>query len=327
LTRRTRGTVRYQVAGLLDEETVLKPLFLKLVETAHNTVAFSSDTQEAQAIMEASTKEQAATEALYQQQEQDGSSTLAADDRMDLSSDLNKSYTGGSHSSVKERAKYIPFRLSLGKRKMLRLVEASMVCCDYTTEVDRSFQRNNNNNSSRAMSARRTHEQLRGVTAVLRGLVTARDYSAGQTLLEHDNFGRYQPFFIQMFEIARRHKIMNPEKRRTEYGRLVYLLQDAVSPTVQPHLGCNVTGPIQSVTTFLESRDALLSDPLIETATEESWSAHISPAPKLTRKFAARNGPCNNSRNGTGRQCRGQSPFVVSHLRQRFVSQQQSRAD
>jgi hypothetical protein len=53
---------------------------------------------------------------------------------------------------------------------MLRLVEAAMTCCDYTTDVDKPFK----------TAARRTHAQLKGVTSVLRGLVTACDYASGQ---------------------------------------------------------------------------------------------------------------------------------------------------
>jgi hypothetical protein len=144
---------------------------------------------------------------------------------------------------------------------MLRLVEAAMNCCDYTTEVDRKFK----------SAARRTHEQLKGITAVLRGLVTACDYPQGQKLLQAENYADFEQFFRQMFEIARRHKIMNPDKMRTEYGKLIYLLQDAVSPSVQPHLSFSAKGPIESVYKFLEERDglALLSDNLIETATAE----------------------------------------------------------
>ena len=144
---------------------------------------------------------------------------------------------------------------------MLRLVEATMNCCDYTTEVDRKFK----------SAARRTHEQLKGITAVLRGLVTACDYTAGQKLLKTESYADYDSFFRQMFEIARRHKIMNPEKMRTEYGKLVFLLQDAVSPSVQPHLSFCAKGPIESVYKFLEEREglALLSDKLIEIATAE----------------------------------------------------------
>ena len=119
-------------------------------------------------------------------------------------------------------------------------------------------------------SARRTHEQLKGVTAVLRGLVTACDYSSGQKLLADDDYTGYETFFRHMFEIARRHKIMNPEKMRTEYGKLVYLLQDAVSPSVKPHLEFSVKGPIETVYKFLEGKGGLglLKDKLIEKATE-----------------------------------------------------------
>ena len=238
----------------LNDETVLKAIFLKIVETTNYTVAFSTD-EGAQDIIDASAQEKAMLEELAEQP--------AEEDPLDGVADLNleTDETVGSHNSVKERAKYIPLRLSLGERKMLRLVEAAMTCCDYTTEVDRPFKN----------SVRRTHAQLKGVTAILRGLVTACDYSAGQKLLDSDNFGAYESFFRQMFEIARRHKIMNPEKMRTEYGKLVYLLQDAVSPTVRPHLGFSVKGPIESVYKFLEDRGGLdvLSDKFIEVATEE----------------------------------------------------------
>lgn len=56
---------------------------------------------------------------------------------------------------------------------MLRLVEAAMSCCEYTTTVDQVFRN----------EARRTHAQLKGITSVLRGLVTACDYPKGQVSL------------------------------------------------------------------------------------------------------------------------------------------------
>lgn len=248
--------------GFLDE-TKLKPLLLKIVETTQYTVAFSSD-ENAQEIIAASAKEIIEMQHLAMEDNQQYENLDTAVD-MDVNDD-----TSVSHNSVLERAKYIPLRLSLAERKMLRLVEAAMNCCDYTTQVDRQFK----------SAARRTHEQLKGVTSVLRGLVTACDYEAGQQLLKDDNYSEYESFFRQMFEIARRHKIMNPEKMRTEYGKLIYLLQDAVSPSVKPHLGFSVKRPIESVYKFLQERggENMLADKLIEMATEEILAGNKSRA-------------------------------------------------
>lgn len=108
---------------------------------------------------------------MAQMEKVSGDSLLYTSLALFLSKKLNVIADGsGSHNTIKERAKYIPIRLSLGERKMLRLVESAMTCCDYTSEVDRPFK----------SAARRTHAQLKGVTSVLRGLVTACDYAKGQ---------------------------------------------------------------------------------------------------------------------------------------------------
>lgn len=198
-----------------------------------------------------------------------------------------------NYMTVKERAKYIPLRLSLGERKLLRLVEAAMNCCDYTTVVDRPYK----------SPVRRLHQQLKGVMSVLRGLITSCDYAAGQKLAaaaarqdgssggnngddddETNHYEEYQTFLRRIFEIARRHKIMNPEKMRTEYGKLVYLLQDAVRLQQDGHLDGTLTqsliAPIQTVYTFLQQKKnglALLDDKLIEVATEEILATNGKP--------------------------------------------------
>ncbi len=69
---------------------------------------------------------------------------------------------------------------------------------------------------------------------------------------------------------------MSPEKLRSEYGKLVYLMQDASSPEIQKWLGSDnnplhLNRSIKSVYLFLEEKGGLelLDDPLIEIATKE----------------------------------------------------------
>lgn len=160
-----------------------------------------------------------------------------------------------------ERAKYIPLRLTYEERKSLRLVNASINVSDYTTAVDIAFRN----------KARRNHVQLQHIVAFLTGLIAATNYEKGQEVLADRNFAAYEQDIQTMLEIARRYKITNPEKMRSEYGKLVYLMQDAVSETTKPLLGISIHKPIKTVYDLLKGANALavLEDPAIATATEE----------------------------------------------------------
>ena len=92
----------------------------------------------------------------------------------------------------------------------------------------------------------REQHQLRQITAVLEGLMLSANYKIGQELADDREYARYEVFFQQCFEVARRHKIMNPEKMRGEYGKLAYLLQDAVSSKLKRHLNFNVASGIST---------------------------------------------------------------------------------
>lgn len=107
----------------------------------------------------------------------------------------------GFDDLFRERAKYIPLRLSLRERKYLRLLEAALATSEYTTKVDHTQFRNKN---------RRTHAQLQDICAVMSGLVVACNYKVGQDVIESRNYREHERFFRDIFELGRRHKIMNP---------------------------------------------------------------------------------------------------------------------
>lgn len=163
-----------------------------------------------------------------------------------------------------ERAKYIPLRLSEAERKSLRLLEGALNVSQYTDVVDvLSY--------SRLKTKQRIHSQIVDLCSVLSGLYVASDYAAGQELIASRDFAANEEWFQAAFEIGRRHKIANPEKMRSTYGKLVFLLQDSQSEDIARMLDFSCIRPLQTVGLFLESRDGigLLKDPLMDTATQE----------------------------------------------------------
>ena len=97
-------------------------------------------------------------------------------------------------------------------------------------------------------------------------------------------------FFQRIFEIGRRFKIMNPDRMRETYGKLMHILQDAQSPGMLPF---NVVVPIKTVFKLLAKRvgaRALLCDPDLPLAME-ALDSHASPkehAAAVEAKKAAR---------------------------------------
>jgi hypothetical protein len=116
-----------------------------------------------------------------------------------------------------KRAQWIPLRLTVAERKYLRLLEAALSVSEYTDKID---------TLGFGMSkAKRIVHQIRELCAIMSGLMLSADYKQGQELFMHRDFQANAEFYQQIFELGRRHKIMNPEKMRTTYGKLLYLLQ------------------------------------------------------------------------------------------------------
>lgn len=172
---------------------------------------------------------------------------------------------GTTPAAFASRAKYIPMRLTADERATLRLVEAALSVSDYTGEVDiLSY--------NKTAARKRMHTQLRVLCAILIGLTVAADFKAGAALIESRDFAGNEAWFRSAFEIARRHKVSNPHcMMKVEYGKLMYLLMDAVSPPIAKLLGMDVVAPIETVASFLASHGAseLLADPLLPVATAE----------------------------------------------------------
>ncbi|CAG8814313.1 23323_t:CDS:2, partial [Racocetra persica] len=148
-----------------------------------------------------------------------------------------------------ERSKYIPLRLDMEERKLLRLLEAALNVSEYTDKIDII---------SHSLSKKhRIVQQIKELCSILSGLVVASDYKKGQEMFANKMYEEHEQFFQDIFEIGRRHKIMNPEKMRDAYGKLMYMLMDSILPEVQSLLSFNLVKPIKTVYNFLDERNGL----------------------------------------------------------------------
>ncbi|KAF8897763.1 hypothetical protein BD779DRAFT_1492379 [Infundibulicybe gibba] len=151
-----------------------------------------------------------------------------------------------------ERAKFIPLRLTITERKYLRLLEAALSVSEYTDKIDTL--------GFGLSKAKRIVHQIRELCAIMSGLLLSADYKQGQELFNDRDFEANAEFYQQIFELGRRHKIMNPDKMRTTYGKLIYLLQDRT-------LNFSCVRPIKTCGGL-----DLLRDDLISVATKEIYS-------------------------------------------------------
>ena len=181
-----------------------------------------------------------------------------ADRLIDNSSDVTM-----TDDSMEELSKYIPLRLAYEERPLLRLLESALQVSDYTDRVDVGVE---------LSSTRKMALQVKHMCALLSGLVTSQDVVAGEELLKSRDFAKHYEFFAKVFEIGRRYKLLNPERMRDSYGKLVYFLQDTVRSDISDLLGFSCLTPVESVFARLEkdsASKALLIDPLLPTATKE----------------------------------------------------------
>jgi len=125
-----------------------------------------------------------------------------------------------------ERAKFVPMRLTYDERKYLRLIDSTMHVSHYTDHMDTAA-------GTRVNPARRLALQMKQLCAILAGMQVAHGYEQGRELMQSREFASKSGFFQTVLEIGRRYKILNPERMRDSYGKLMYFLQDSRKPDVR----------------------------------------------------------------------------------------------
>lgn len=156
------------------------------------------------------------------QEHKDAYDELSASDDEELIPGLIVS--GGSASFgtwLRKRCQYIPLRLSAEERQFLRLLDAALNVSEYTDRVDII---------SYGSRAKRIVSQLKEMCAILAGLYVARDFKAASTLFnDTEELAENAEWFKMIFEIGRRYKILNPDKLKGSYGKLVYMVMVSIA--------------------------------------------------------------------------------------------------
>ncbi|KAK2196552.1 Protein of unknown function DUF2009 [Babesia duncani] len=160
-------------------------------------------------------------------------------------------------------AKYAPIRLSLEERKIMRLLDSTLHVSEYTDKIDILHDGNKN---------KKIVKEIKEVCAILSGLAISRNYDEGRRLVTDRNYVANAQFFRNVFEIGRRYKILNPDKMRSSYGKLMYFLMDSRRPEIQELLDFDCVAPVNTVYSFLSTKTnglEMLKDPQIGLATME----------------------------------------------------------
>jgi hypothetical protein len=218
-----------------------------------------------------------------QQQEQDDSasellSKLLSATKTDVRQEVQR---------LAQRVKFIPLRLSEDERVLLRLLEGALEVSEYTDKVDvsndyygwtgSSFY----NNSTSASKTDIIKRELGDFFSIISGLLVANDFRSGSSHTVGRSFHDNASLFQKVFELGRRFKIMNPDKMRSTYGKMLHMLQDAGA---QGMLSFSCISEIQTVHTLLRDHNALemLAEPALVLAT------YVMPTRVQERSFLDR---------------------------------------
>ena len=185
--------------------------------------------------------------------------------------------SGAAHAAppevraLAERCRHIPLRLSGAERELLGFLEGALHVSEYTDVVDVV---------SRYGIAARIASQMEDFCGLTSGLVVCNSFKKGGKVVA-GSFEDNEELFQAAFEAGRRYKIQNPQKLRTNYGKLMHMLQDWATSSAQRNMGFAASRPIVTVYSFLDDADGLdlLASPHLPSATLDTT--------KLSRAAAA----------------------------------------
>lgn len=131
--------------------------------------------------------------------------------------------------------------------------------------------------------------QLRDLCNILTGLTLISDPKTGKAYATNPHKTN-EALFQHLSEVARRHKIRNPEKMRSSYGKLIHILMDCQDDDMKNALEFQFVSPIRTVYTTLAEREgglAVLRDHLLPLATGEILT-HGKSQEEVSRAVEAR---------------------------------------
>jgi hypothetical protein len=129
-------------------------------------------------------------------------------------------------------------------------------------------------------------------TATLCGLHACTDWK-GKTkhmLVMRDRTTERIEFVAKCLEIGRRYKIMNPDRMRNTYGKLLYLIMDAISPPIKRkcQIDFSFKLPVKTVFSRLQETGCLAmlnEDRLVEATIEITQKRKITTASAFPMNF------------------------------------------
>ena len=226
--------------------------------------------REKEARIQARRERARAAAASWDDEDDDDSSSTRHKKKKTKSKDRERSAGETAPADVAEEDElgaWVPMRLLPEERVLLQTLEGVLEVSEYTDNVDVSADYFGWRMGARNKQAT-VERELREVLHLVCGLTVAGDYNRGRRLLQR-TLAENEDFFQTVFEVGRRYKIMNPDKMRTTYGKLMHMLMDYT----QSRLGgvAHRPKPILTVRRFLEARGAralaLLRDARLAAAT------------------------------------------------------------